>query len=85
MIKKKFIVIIAILFLIVAFMNSYDVRGVEELSYVIAIGLDVSPENEDNIVITIQIATTKPSESGGTSSLETSLLSVETDSIGVRL
>lgn len=85
MLKKKFIIGTLILFVIIAFLESYDVRGVEELSYVIAIGIDVSTENENNIILTIQTATTKPQESGGTSSLKTNLLSVETDSIGLGL
>lgn len=52
---KKFIYLIFFIFIIVAFINSYDVKGVEELSYVIAIGLDKSEENEDYIKITLQI------------------------------
>ena len=83
MLKKKFIIGTLILLVIIAFLEYYDVRGVEELSYVIAIGIDVSEENENNIILTVQVATTKPQESGGTSSLETNLLSVETDSIGL--
>lgn len=83
MLKKKFIIGTLILFVIIAFLESYDVRGVEELSYVIAIGIDVSENNENNILLTIQVATTKPQESGGTSNLQTSLLSVETDSLGL--
>ena len=83
MLKKKFIIGTLILFVIIAFLESYDVRGVEELSYVIAIGIDKSEENENNIILTVQIATTKPQESGGTSSLTTNLLSVETDSLGL--
>ena len=85
MIKKYFFIFIIILFLIIAVMNSYDVRGVEELSYVIAIGLDKSIENENNIILSIQIGTTKSSESGGTSDLKTSIYSVEANSVTTAL
>lgn len=82
MIKKNFIIILLLIFVIISFMESYDVRGVEELAYVIAIGIDKA-ETPDNIVLTVQIATTGSQETGGTSSLETKLLSVETTSVGI--
>ncbi len=66
MIKKKFILILIILFLIVAFMNSYDVQGIEDLAYVIAIGIDKSESNPDNIILTLQIAKPEDKESGTT-------------------
>ena len=43
--KKKILVFALILVVCITFSSSYDVRGTEELSYVIAIGIDKSPDN----------------------------------------
>lgn len=99
MIKRKILFALIVIFFIVTFMEAYDARSVEDLSYVIAIGIDTvktdekdknidenkvaNIDKEDNILLTIQIATTDSSESGGTSSLKTTLLSVETPSVGI--
>ena len=39
MIKKKLIIFLITIFLILAFAESYDVKGIEDLDYVIAIGI----------------------------------------------
>jgi len=78
--KRRITVILLILFFAVGIFNSYDARGIEELSYVIAIGLDKSETDENNILITIQVASSNPSASGSTS-LKTHLYSVDTKSI----
>lgn len=101
MLKRKFLFALIILFFIVAFMQCYDARSVEDLSYIIAIGIDTvqtdekdklstndenkvaNIEKNDNILLTIQVATTSDSESGGTSSLKTTLYSIETPSVAV--
>lgn len=61
--KRKIIIIFSIIFIIIAFMNSYDVNALEEMSYVIAIGFDKSEKNEGNIVLTLQIAKPEDKES----------------------
>ncbi len=66
MTKKRIISLLLILFVIVAFMGSYDVEGIEDLAYVIAIGIDKSETNPDNIKLTLQIAKPKDKESNGT-------------------
>lgn len=64
---KKTILVSAIIFAVcVTFASSYDVRGTEELSYIIAIGIDKSDSEEEPYSLTIQIAKPDSSESGGT-------------------
>lgn len=82
--KKTLLVISIILTIIVTFANSYDVRGVEELSYVIAIGLDKSDSAEEPIELTVQIAEPAPSESGG-SKIKTNVKTVTCNSINIGL
>lgn len=64
--KKTLLIISIILTVIITATQGYDVRGVEELSYVIAIGLDKSDSEEEPLKLTIQIAKPDASESGGT-------------------
>lgn len=54
--KRKIIFALFIIFFTIAFLDSYDARSIEELSYVIAIGLD-KVENDENILISVQVAT----------------------------
>lgn len=63
--KTKLLVITCILSLFIAFTNSYDARETEELSYAIAIGLDLSDSPEEPLALTLQIA--KPDSSGDSS------------------
>ena len=51
---------------LVALTGCYDAYGIEELAYVVAIGLDTSDNN--NIELTVQIATSGESSSGSQSS-----------------
>lgn len=60
--KTKLLVITCILSLFIAFTNSYDARETEELSYAIAIGLDLSDSPDEPLALTLQIA--KPDSSG---------------------
>jgi len=60
--KKKLLVITCILSLFIAFTSSYDARETEELSYAIAIGLDISDSEDEPLALTLQIA--KPDSSG---------------------
>ena len=66
MVKKKLIIFLITIFLIVAFAESYDVKGIEELDYVIAIGFDKSEKDPENYSITFQIAKPKDKDSGKT-------------------
>lgn len=62
--KKKLLIITCILTILLAFTKSYDVKGTEELSYIIAIGLDKSDSEKEPLSLTIQIA--KPDTTGET-------------------
>ena len=76
---KKLILILLLSILLFSLTGCYDAKGVETLSYVVAIGLDVG---ENNLLkLTLQLATT--GESGGGPSLytDTTITSVECTSI----
>ena len=68
MIKKKLIIFLITIFLISAFAESYDVKGIEEMDYVIAIGIDKSSSDPEEYSITFQIAKPNDKESGKTTS-----------------
>ena len=82
MIKKKFIIILVISFLILAFTESYDIKEIEDLDYVIAIGFDKSKKNPDNYSITFQIAKPQDKETGKTTA-ETLTIDCPTFDIGL--
>lgn len=64
---RKILIIISLLVLIIStFSSSYDVRGVEELSYVLAIGIDKSDNKTEPLTLTLQIVKPDLSERGGT-------------------
>ena len=64
---KKTILISAIIFAVcITFASSYDVRGTEELTYIIALGIDKSNSEDEPFTLSIQIAKPNSSESGGT-------------------
>lgn len=64
--KKKLLIIGIILTILITFIQAYDATGVEQLSYIIAIGLDKSDSKEEPLRLSIQIAIPDSSESGGT-------------------
>ena len=64
--KTKLLVITCILSLFIAFTNSYDARETEELSYAIAIGLDISDSPDEPLALTLQIAKPDSSDGSGT-------------------
>ena len=82
MIKKKLIIFLITIFLILAFAESYDVKGIEDLDYVIAIGIDRSKENPENYNVTFQIAKPEDKESGKTTP-ETVTIECPTFDIGL--
>ena len=64
---RKTLVAISLLLLIIStFSSAYDVRSVEELSYVIAIGIDKSDSELEPLCLTLQIAKPDLSDGGGT-------------------
>lgn len=82
--KKKLLIFALILVVCITFSGSYDVRGTEELSYVIAIGIDKSDSEDEPIALTIQIAKSDSSESGGTK-IKTDIKTVKCNSFNIGL
>ena len=73
---KKFFIICTLLIILFNLTGCYDAHGIEELAYVIAIGLDIAENNE--LELTLQFAKTGGSEeksSEGTSQSEGSVVS----------
>ena len=79
--KRKIISIICILIItLISLTGCYDARGIEELAYATAIGLDVS----DNKILSFTIQFSIPSsnsESGSSQSSKTETISVDCTSI----
>ena len=79
---KKFLALIMLLIILFNLSGCYDATGIEQLAYVIAIGLDITENNELELIL--QIATTEGSDSsssGSSQSSETTLTSVTCSSI----
>lgn len=64
--RKSLILISIILTILITFFKGYDVRGVENLAYVIAIGIDKADSDDGSLSLTIQLAKPDSSENGGT-------------------
>lgn len=78
---KKVLICLMLLSILFCFSGCYSPIGVEELAYVIAIGLDSL--DDDNIVLTLQFATAGSGDSSGSSmqSTKTSISSVKCNTI----
>lgn len=76
-IRKIFAIIILTIMLIISSTNYYGIKGIDNLAYVVAIGIDVG-ENE-NLKLSLQISIPNNGESGSSSSSQSS--SVVVDSI----
>lgn len=81
---KKIIFFLILSIILFNFTGCYDARGIEELAYVVAIGLDASDDNQ--IELSLQFATaneSSSSESSGNSSQskETNLTTVKCNTI----
>ena len=64
---RKILILISLFLLIfITFSSTYDVRSVEDLSYVLALGIDISDSQEEPLLLSIQIAKPDFSEGGGT-------------------
>ena len=85
--KKKLFIIFCILLLNLTLLSGcYDSRGIEELAYVTAIGLDVSDNNLINLTLQISIPSSgSSSESGSSQSSKTNSITVECTSINTGL
>lgn len=76
-IRKIFAIFILTLLLIISASNYYGIKGIDNLAYVVAIGLDVGDEEE--LKLSLQISVPNNGESGSSSSSQSS--SVVIDSI----
>ena len=76
-IRKIFAIFILTLLLIISTSNYYGIKGIDNLAYVVAIGLDVGDEEE--LKLSLQISVPNNGESGSSSSSQSS--SVVIDSI----
>ena len=63
---KKFIALILLIIILFNLTGCYDATGIEELAYVVAIGLDVTDDNA--LELTLQFATSGDSSSSSSSS-----------------
>lgn len=82
--KKTLLIFAMIITVLITVSENYDARSVETLSYVIAIGLDKSESEDEELKLTIQIAKPDSSESGGTK-IKSETASVECNSFNLGL
>lgn len=79
-ILRNIFIIILIVILLTAFSSSYTSRGIDNLAYVIAIGIDIS--NNDNIKVTFQFMNSSSFSKDSSSDQESSFINtVESSSI----
>ena len=80
-IRKVFAIFILTLLILVATTSYYGIRGIDNLAYVVAIGIDVG--TNENLLLSLQISLPNGGESSGSSSQSTSVVveSVECSSI----
>ena len=80
-VRKAFAIFILTLLILVATTSYYGIRGIDNLAYVVAIGIDVGTNK--NLLLSLQISLPNGGESSGSSSQSTSVVveSVECSSI----
>ena len=80
-VRKVFAIFILTLLILVATTSYYGIRGIDNLAYVVAIGIDVG--TNENLLLSLQISLPNGGESSGSSSQSTSVVveSVECSSI----
>ncbi len=80
-VRKAFAIFILTLLILVATTSYYGIRGIDNLAYVVAIGIDVG--TNENLLLSLQISLPNGGESSGSSSQSTSVVveSVECSSI----
>ena len=76
-VRKVFAIIIFTLLLVISSTSYYGIKGIDNLAYVVAIGLDVG--NNENLNLSLQISVPNNGEAGSSSSSQSS--SVVVDSI----
>lgn len=75
---RNLFILILIIILLLAFSSSYASLNIDHLSYVIAIGIDTSPQNK--MKVSFQFSATSPSSESGTSSKTPTLINTVTAS-----
>ena len=76
--KKSFLLICIFIVILITFSGCYDARGVEELAYVTALGIDIS--DNDELTLTFQISipsSSKSPDSESSQSSQTNIVSVK--------
>lgn len=76
-VRKVFAIIILTLLLVISSTSYYGIKGIDNLAYVVAIGLDVG--EDENLKLSLQISVPNNGEAGSSSSSQSS--SVVVDSI----
>ena len=69
-VQKFFAILILTVLLIVASSSYYGIQGIDNLAYVVAIGLDVSDDN--NLKLSLQISVPSSGKEGASSSAQSS-------------
>lgn len=82
-IRKIFAIIILVLLLVISITDYYGIKGIDNLAYVVAIGLDVGDKEDLKLSLQISIPNSSDSSSGGSSSQSSSVVvdSIECPSI----
>ena len=71
-VRKVFAIFILTLLILVASTSYYGIRGIDNLAYVVAIGIDVG--TNENLLLSLQISLPNGGESSGSSSQSTSVV-----------
>lgn len=71
-IRKIFAVIILTLLLVISSVSYYGIKGIDDLAYVVAIGLDVG--DSDTLKMSLQISVPNDGDSSGSSSQSSSVI-----------
>ena len=74
-VRKLFAVFILALLILVASTNYYGIRGIDNLAYVVAIGIDVG--KNENLLLSLQISLPSSGEESSGSSAQSSSVVVE--------
>lgn len=81
--KKLLPIISIILMVLITFVQEYDARSVEELSYIIALGIDKSDSETEPLSLSIQIAKPDNSEGGGGTKIKTETQTINCNSFNL--
>ncbi len=82
--KRILLIASLLLIILITFIEAYDARNVENLSYIIAIGIDKSDSEDEPLSLTIQIAKPDTSEGNGTK-IKSELSTVQCNSFNLGL